>query len=75
MQTDADPDPMDALRSWLDDAIMGSYDIDEFAAETGFDATEKPSELLRTYKACRRATAQVERLGIDAYDYINDLDN
>ncbi len=56
-----------ALWCYLNDAIAyaNAKDIDDFAAEFGYD---KPSELLRVYKGCKRAFENAQKFEINIFE-------
>jgi len=65
-------DVLNAFYCFVGDAISGKMDFDEFCSEFGFDNDSRTAE--RTWKACKRATAKLERIySGDIYDLANEL--
>ena len=83
----SDEDLIYALRSFLDDGISGEETFEYFCDEFGYEMwADDPEEAdpstgydkksLKIYKACEKARAQAERIGITidmAYDIVNEL--
>lgn len=63
---------LDALHCLCSDAIaaLNAKGIDDFAEEFGYT---KVSEVLVAYKGCKAAAKKLNKLGIDAYDLCNYL--
>jgi len=54
-------------------AYLNAKDIDDFSAEFGY---QKPSELLKAWKGCKKAWASCKRLGLskeNVFDIMNHL--
>ena len=65
-------DALLAFMAFVDDAISGHYDFDEFCRELGY---EKPSEAYKAWRGCVRALDKVKRIAgeRDVYALANAL--
>ena len=62
-----------AFSCFVNDASCGSYGIDEFFQELGY---EKASEGIRAWKGCQSAKGKLDRLyDGDIYELLNSLDD
>ena len=62
-----------AFRCFIDDAISGTYDLDAFQEEFGY---EKASECIRVWRACQSQLSKAAAIGFpepDLYEVINEL--
>lgn len=70
-----EPEKYAMLSMLLSDATSGLMDVDEFAAEMGYD---KPSVAIKTWKACQVVGRKLRRLfdctGDELYDLVNMAD-
>jgi len=70
----ADEDLKFAFRSFIDDAIYGTMNFDEFCSELGYDQDSRRAE--KIHKMTQKATEKTRDLGIfdsELYDIINEL--
>lgn len=55
------------FRCFVDDALYGEMELDDFASELGYNTGETPlSKTISIHKACQQALAQFQELGVDA---------
>ncbi len=70
---DSERQLISAFACFVDDASYGSYDVDEFFQELGY---EKASEGIRAWKGCQSAKRKLDRLyDGDIYELTNSLDD
>ena len=71
-ELDSEYDVLNAFYCFVGDAISGKMDFEEFCSEFGYDNDSRTAE--RTWKACKRAAAKLERIyDGDIYDLANEL--
>jgi hypothetical protein len=62
---------LSAFRCFVDDAISGTYDFDEFCSEFGY---EKPSLAYKTWRECQKALRRFKRIyDGDLYELLDEL--
>lgn len=66
-------DLLNAFYCFVSDAVSGLESFEGFCSEFGYDTDSRTAE--RTWKACKRSTAKLERItgGADLYDLCNEL--
>ena len=63
---------LNAFYCFVEDAIAGEMSFEDFCADFGYDSDSMTA--YRTWKACKRAAAKLERItNEDIYDLANDL--
>ena len=70
---DDEKELISAFTCFVNDASYGSYDIDDFFREFGY---EKASEGIRAWRGCQSAKRKLDRLyDGDIYELMNSLDD
>ena len=71
-ELETDYDVLNAFNCFVDDAIIGKMDFEEFCGEFGYDTDSRAAE--KTWKACKRSAAKLERVyDGDIYELANKL--
>lgn len=66
-------DVLSAFRCFVDDALSGEMEFEEFCREFGYDEDSRRAE--KTWKACKRSTEKLRRIFDGSlYDLINSLE-
>lgn len=65
-------DVLNAFYCFVNDAISGSYNFEEFCGEFGYDTDSRKAE--KIWKACQESLEELQRIyDGDIYDLVNEL--